>query len=318
MEWSGKEKIVGILEWFHFGDKEHVERALTDLKSLGVTHLRTGVSWADWCRPGGEEWITWLIERLSLELNVLPCFVYTPPFLGVKWKTCSPPREILTYADFVQTMLSRFGHLFDVVELWNEPNNPVEWDNSLDPDWKIFSEMVRKAAEIVKGQGKATVLGGMSPCDVNWLSMIQSYGVLEFIDVVGVHGFPGTWEKNWKGWEKNILEISEVIKSKHPGIRIWITEVGFSTLGGREAEQLELFKETLNVPVERIYWYSLYDLPFEYKSTFQHITGRFESHEHHMGMKKKDGTAKLLFNSLLNASASSEARQVSEPSLRAE
>lgn len=39
---------LGILEWFRPGEYDHVETTLADLKVLGISELRTGVSWADW------------------------------------------------------------------------------------------------------------------------------------------------------------------------------------------------------------------------------------------------------------------------------
>ena len=44
---------IGILEWFEVGEEERVERVLAELRRLGVRHLRTGVSWADWYRENG-------------------------------------------------------------------------------------------------------------------------------------------------------------------------------------------------------------------------------------------------------------------------
>ena len=59
----------------------------------------------------------------SRHVNVLPCFVYTPPSWGVAPKTSAPPAEPQAYADFLDLMITRFGKHFEWVELWNEPNN---------------------------------------------------------------------------------------------------------------------------------------------------------------------------------------------------
>jgi hypothetical protein len=47
---------LGILEWFRPGEHARVEAAVADLERLGVRHLRTGVSWADYHRPGVAAW----------------------------------------------------------------------------------------------------------------------------------------------------------------------------------------------------------------------------------------------------------------------
>src|SRR4051812_14965407 len=70
---------VGMLEWFRPGEHDRVDRTLADLAVLGVTEIRTGISWADACTPEGEDWYAWLLPQLARRVNVLPCFVDTPP-----------------------------------------------------------------------------------------------------------------------------------------------------------------------------------------------------------------------------------------------
>ncbi|MFP4471498.1 MAG: hypothetical protein ACLFPE_12480, partial [Bacteroidales bacterium] len=84
---------MGILEWFHINDYEHVEKAIKGMKELGVKHLRTGVSWADFHTETGAAWYDWLMPRLAEHFEVLPCFLYTPPSIGLEPKTSAPPRN---------------------------------------------------------------------------------------------------------------------------------------------------------------------------------------------------------------------------------
>src|SRR5690606_32273594 len=104
-----------------------------DLKALDVHHLRTGLSWADWHTPEGKAWFDWLIPTVGKELQLLPCFTYTPPSLGIVNKSTAPPREPKAYADFIDVMISEYGKYFEWIELWNEPNNLNDWDWHLDP-----------------------------------------------------------------------------------------------------------------------------------------------------------------------------------------
>jgi hypothetical protein len=55
---SNGHPILGILEWLRPGEEERVERLLTDLKTIGVKDVRTGISWADWHTEVGEKWST--------------------------------------------------------------------------------------------------------------------------------------------------------------------------------------------------------------------------------------------------------------------
>ena len=74
---------IGMLEWFRPGEHDRVDAVLDGLAALGVTELRTGISWADCWTPEGEAWYAWLFPQLARRVNLLPCFVDTPPGWGV-------------------------------------------------------------------------------------------------------------------------------------------------------------------------------------------------------------------------------------------
>jgi len=83
---------IGFAEWFRPGEYDRVETVLQDLRALGIQDLRTRVCWADWYTSEGDGWYAWLFPRLAKDVNILPCFLYTPPSLGVVPKFSSPPR----------------------------------------------------------------------------------------------------------------------------------------------------------------------------------------------------------------------------------
>ncbi|MGE5531214.1 MAG: NAD-dependent dehydratase, partial [Bacteroidota bacterium] len=251
---------LGLVEWFRPGEHDRVEQVLQRMQGLKIKFLRTAVSWADWHTPHGESWYRWLLPRLTRDVSVLPCFLYTPPSLGVSAKAAAPPREPKAYADFLDQIITELGDCFQAVELWNEPNNLSEYDWTLDPGWNTFCEMIGGAAYWARQRGKKTVLGGMAPADPNWLSTIGCNGVLEYIDVVGIHGFPGVWEFAWEGWQYYLDETREVLRSYGSEARIWITETGYSTWRHDLRGQLHAFVEALEAPVERVYWYAVQDL----------------------------------------------------------
>lgn len=281
-----------MLEWLRPGEHDRAEALLRDLKALGVRHLRTGFSWADWYTDEGEAWFAWLFPRLAREVEVLPCFTYTPPSLGIAPKTSSPPRTPKDYADFLDVMITRFGDHFDHVELWNEPNNINDWDWRMDPQWVIFCEMIGGAACWCRQRGKKTVLGGMCPADRTWLDLLARRGVLEHIDAVGVHGFPGTWEYDWAAWREPAQTVQSVLDEHGLPCRIWITEGGYSTWRHDGFRQLQEFARFAQAPVERAYWYAMHDL----HPDLPHQDGFHQDERHyHFGLKRADGTEKLLF-----------------------
>ena len=103
--------------------------------------------------------------------------------------------------------------MIEAVMFWNEPNNKSHWDFEIDPDWRIFSEMVKLAAEAVHAENPRLlkVLGGISPIDPGFVRNMDSKGVLQRLDVVALHGFPLDWN-HWTihEWPDKIREIREV------------------------------------------------------------------------------------------------------------
>lgn len=287
--------VLGILEWFHLGDKDHVHKAIEQLKTIGIKELRTGISWADFHAPEGQAWLEWLIPTLSAHVKILPCLVYTPPSIGLVPKTSAPPKYPEYFADFTDKLLQKYGAYFEWVELWNEPNNPSEYDFRLDPAWDIFNNMVSWAAKEVKKHGKKVLLGGMSPIDPGWIGYMYEKGLMESIDAIGIHGFPETFDADWPGWDIVVAQIQEVVDRHNGQQKIWITETGYATWQQNESKQLKLFMDATQAPVERVYWYCLNDLdPARPTVDGFHVDDR----EYYFGMVSNTNTPKLLYRVL--------------------
>jgi CDP-paratose 2-epimerase len=290
-----KPEIIGAVEWFRVGEYEQVEKTLDLLKAISINELRTGISWADYHTKDGKKWFEWLIPKLAKEINFLPCFLYTPPSIGIEPKTSSPPKNPKDYADFLDIIIKRFDDYFEWIELWNEPNNRTEYDYTLDHSWEIFSEMIGGAAFWMKRLHKKTVLGGMSPVDPNWLEMMYRNGVMKYIDAVGIHGFPGVFDTMWEGWEKNIKRVNRVIRNFGGNQEVWITEAGFSTWQFDEQKQVREFINALETPAKRMYWYSINDL----NPRLPTVDGfHLDEREYHFGLISKNENRKLLYRLL--------------------
>src|SRR3954447_3464579 len=184
--------------------------------------------------------------------------------------------------------------MIEAVMFWNEPNNKSHWDFELDPDWSKFAEMAKTAAQAVAAErpGLRRVLGGMSPIDANFVKNMADKRVLDQMDVVAVHGFPLDWN-HWQleEWPRRLDEIRAATT-----LPIWVTEVGVSTFGAEEVQELglELTAELLLGRVERIHWYSLFDLPRAWPATTRHREAEGSSYYRHfyMGLLREDGTPK--------------------------
>ncbi len=184
--------------------------------------------------------------------------------------------------------------MIEAVMLWNEPNNKSHWDFELDRDWTIFAAMAKRAAVAVRGEHRTLprVLGGISPIDVSFLRNLEGKGVLDEIDIIAVHGFPLDWN-HWQlnDWPARLREVRAAVRQP-----VWVTEVGVSTFGADEVQVfgLERTAELLCDKVERLHWYSLYDLPKAWPATTRHREAEGSSYYRHfyMGLIREDGSAK--------------------------
>lgn len=295
---------LGVCQWFHYQDYRGIDEAVELLHELGVTHLRTGISWADYHRPRGRDWYSWQMKRLA-GFDVLLSVWHTPPSLAEGGVCAGPPRRLQDFSDFLWSIHQEFGDCFNAIELWNEPNNRFKWAfDEFDPDWRKFSEMIGygagAGAGAAKKLGRRMVLGGMIPVDPAWLELVGSHGGLDDVDIVAIHGFPEMWWPDrpnwdwyqyWHGWDEKVTKISRVAA----GRPIWITETGLATWDFDTGEeglfelQVEMLERAADAPVERVYWYSLIDLDPERPA----IEGfHVDENEYHLGLVRFDGTKK--------------------------
>jgi CDP-paratose 2-epimerase len=309
---------VGIVAWFHIGDEEGVTRTLEDADDLGVTNLRTGFSWADYERSDldGGAWFDYLLHeqlgpRIAGGLDVLFNFLYTPwPHARVNKHglrtTASPPRRLRSYGDFVGRMIERYGSLIGDVELLNEMDIPSEWDREFDWEWHKLARTLRHAAHVVHGHGRRAVLGGATRVEpVLWERLAARWlrrDALRHVDVVGLHGFPGTWDTSvthasdwrWRGWPQEVELARATLRRLGFNLPLWVTETGSSTYHDPSGEsQLETFRTSYaqlsDLGVERVYWYGLHDLSDDRPTINNVITGELREdnpHSHTLGMKR--------------------------------
>ena len=286
--------VFGLTEWFRQGEHERVLAALDHLEGLEARWLRTHLSWAEYHSDGGQAWYDWLLPTLAGRLELLPCIHYTPPSLSRTGMPSGPPRRPRDLADFVDHALDRYGRHFPHIELWNEPNNLLDWDWRADTDWSLFSEMIGAAAYWARNRGWPVVLGGPCPFDLNWLDLMGQRGVLAEVLAVGIHGFPGTWDSEaggWGGWAHHVAELRALLGRYNKAAEVWITEAGYSTWRHDELEQARRFLDALDAPAERLYWYALADLP---PDTLIQEGRQFDIRHYHMGALDVRGRDKLL------------------------
>jgi beta-xylosidase len=98
---------LGLCQWFHFED-HRLDDAVAWMRRLGVTHLRTGLSWADSFRPGATTWFDRQMQALE-DFAVTLTFCFTPEHRGIAPHHTSAPQVIEEYAEFCAAMVRRYA-----------------------------------------------------------------------------------------------------------------------------------------------------------------------------------------------------------------
>jgi beta-xylosidase len=98
---------LGICQWIHFDD-HRLEAIARWLRTLGVVHLRTGLSWADSERPGADAWFDRQMRAID-RFQVTATFCFTPESHGLRAHHTSPPRSAAPFGDFCARMVRRYA-----------------------------------------------------------------------------------------------------------------------------------------------------------------------------------------------------------------
>src|SRR3954454_10702902 len=108
---------IGVCQWFHFEDDATLHRAIDLLAELNVKHLRTGISWADFHRPGGRQWYDRQMRALAdAGVQVLLSVWHTPPSIAEGGACNGPPKRLRDYADFIDLIINEYDGAFSALE----------------------------------------------------------------------------------------------------------------------------------------------------------------------------------------------------------
>jgi beta-xylosidase len=77
------------------------------MKRLGVSYLRTGLSWADSFRPNALAWFDRQMEALD-DFDVTVTFCFTPEHRGIAPHHTSAPIDRSEFAEFCARMIERY------------------------------------------------------------------------------------------------------------------------------------------------------------------------------------------------------------------
>ena len=126
--------------------------------------------------------------------------------------------------------------MVEAVMLWNEPNNLSHWDFEIDPEWRIFSEMVK--AGVQRGRRRAAGSAARARRNVADRSRVRAHP--------GAAGRARCRRRGCGAWLPARLESLAARTSGRTSfarfeavteLPLWVSEVGVSTFGAEEVQE---------------------------------------------------------------------------------
>ena len=182
---------------------------------LGVRHLRTGISWADYHRAGVQRLVRLAAAEAgrplrAAALRALRAAVALPQ-QDHRRPAARTPRRMPTSSICWWRGTAAISRRSSC---GTSPTTSPTGTGASIRSGMSFALMIVQAAHWMRRKGKRTVLGGMCPLDLNWLRLMAERRALAEIDVVGLHGFPGTWESastSWRSWPEQIEAVRRLL-----------------------------------------------------------------------------------------------------------
>ena len=157
----------------------------------------------------------------------------------------APPSDPATFGRFMGRIAARVPGA-DAWELWNEPDSQEFWAGGADPP--AYAALLRAAYPAIKAAQPSDIVvtGGMVGNNMDFLAALYANGAGGAFDAVGVHtdtacltDGPGVYYRDERGRVGRYTfsayrEVHAVMADHGDGAKpIWMTELGWSTQGGR-------------------------------------------------------------------------------------
>jgi len=214
-----------------------------------------------------------------------------------------PPKNKKKFFDYIENVVSRYSGKIKQYEIWNEPNMITFWNSSFNE----FSSFLKNTSGFIKniddarlGINVAWMVGFGTPWSLRFIKKLSENGSLKNIELIGLHGYPGTWEPgNFDKWKERIETSQKYLSRLKEDLEIWITEFGYYSFKHQffyphtpEVQTKFLLKslqimQNLGIPVA--IWYCLQD-PILFSNHWK--TQKYTFQEHGFGLFTKKLEAK--------------------------
>jgi hypothetical protein len=264
------------------------------MASSGAESVRTAVYWPSVQREQGvppdlTRFDAVILSTARRGLPVLPIVTGTPGWAASRaGDETAPPRDPGLYADFLRTLVARYGpggslwgehpevrpRPIRAWQIWNEPNLTRYWTPPPGQGFaRSYVRLLRAAHAALTGAdpGARVILAGLPNESWTALRSIYRAGGRRHFDAVALHPYTGK--------PRNVVRLAELARREMRRFRdgrkpIWVTELswpaakgktknttGFETTDRGQAQRLaeglrRLAAARRSLRIERVFWYT--------------------------------------------------------------
>ncbi len=256
-----------------------MDAEFADYAQLGARWIRTNFWWdvVQPTRAGGYDW-----SRLDLVVNaaerhgieVIGELNGAPQWIDRKFDTAFDRNA---FRDYAVAAATHFGDRVDHWEVWNEQNmrniTPADYTSLLKVVYPAVKAVDADDTVIAGGLAATPLTGNGLYGAADYLRRMYANGAEGYFDAVGYHpySFPlmPSNPAAWNGWQ--IMEDGirpTMVANGDSDLKIWMTELGAPTAGGRnnmtQPQQAEIIRQAVDLAsgydwAGPIMWYSYKD-----------------------------------------------------------
>ena len=233
--------------------------------AAGIGMVRTDFRWRLCWSAANSDW-SWTYtdnvvadaERRGVE--ILPILMGDNPETGAKAYA-----DLDGWAEFVRQVVTRYQGRISAVEVWNEWNHPNFWGGTV----AQYARLLERTAATVRAVDPSVrvVMGGVAGDDLASIEALCREVAPGTFDAAAFHPYcyPDSPRANSNWLARRIADLRTVLDGNgFAGAAIWITEIGWPTLGDKavtEARQAAYITNAVDIAfaagVEKVFPYEL-------------------------------------------------------------
>jgi len=227
-----------VLAGGYTSDKGKIRKLLDKAKDLNAEYIRTDFWWGAFePQPGvfnedTKNFYRWFIDEVKKRGLKIVAIIGTgiPSWVGGYKKIFGFEFIRGEFIAYVERVVKSFGEDIYYYQLLNEPNHAPTGLSDREE-----AQLIKAAVEVLRREDSSFKTMINMLCDFHswkddFIKFLDTYGLENYIDVLGIDHYPGTWSpyQSYDHWSE-LVDLFNLIANRYPGKEAAVIETGFAT-----------------------------------------------------------------------------------------